>query len=119
VLPLGVRILHATGAWIHLRALWSLSACIVFLLWMCLAFGVFFQLPLVMGVLSALGLVSSARYARARRYAIFVIVAAAAVITPTVDAVTMILVSVPLVLLYEAGIVIARGLERRARGAAA
>ncbi len=112
-LPLAVKVLHGTGRLIGLRALWSLSACIVFLLWMCLLLGLLFQLPLIMGVLSAIGIVPSATFARGRRYAIFIIVAAVAVITPTGDVFTLTVISVPLVFLYEAGILLGRRLEPR------
>ncbi len=48
-----------------------------------------------------------------RRYAIVIILIIAAVITPTPDAITMSVVAIPLLLLYEVGILVAAGVERR------
>jgi sec-independent protein translocase protein TatC len=84
--------------------LWSLKNYINLVLFLLLAFGLIFQLPLVIGILIATGLVPSSFFRRHRRYAIVVIFIVAAVATPTTDWLTMTLMAVPLVLLYEASI---------------
>ncbi len=70
--------------------------------------GVVFEMPLIIYFLSKLGVVDYRKLASARRYAIVGIAVLAAVITPTPDPVTMMLVMGPLVLLYEMGVQLAR-----------
>ncbi len=77
-----------------------------------LAFGIVTELPLVIVILAALGLVTSQFLARNRRYAIVISAVAAALLAPP-DAVSMLLMMVPLWLLYEVGIWCAWVVERR------
>lgn len=87
---------------------------------MLVAFGVVFELPVVVLLLSALGLVTSGFLARQRRYAIAIMTVLASMLTPG-DAITVtVFMMLPLVLLYELSIGLARLVERgRARAAAA
>jgi sec-independent protein translocase protein TatC len=76
------------------------------------AFGVVFELPVVVLVLSALGLVTSGFLSRQRRYAIAIMIVAASMLTPG-DAITVtIFMMIPLMLLYELSIGLARLVER-------
>ena len=75
-----------------------------FLLWV----GLSFETPLVIAFLAYVGVVTPQGLAKRRRYAIVVIAALAALITPTPDPFNMLIVMVPLYLLYEFGIVLAR-----------
>ncbi len=77
--------------------------------------GVVFQIPLVMFVLARLGVVTPRLLSRFRKWAIVLAFVAAAIITPTFDPVNQVLVAIPIILLYELGIVLAR-LGRRLRG---
>jgi sec-independent protein translocase protein TatC len=70
--------------------------------------GLVFEMPLVIFFLAKLGIIDHKKLSAARKYAIVVAAVAAAVITPTPDPVTMMLVMTPLVLLYEIGIILAR-----------
>src|SRR6266700_5090815 len=87
-----------------------------------IAFGLVTELPLVVVILAALGLVTPQFLARNRRYAIALSAGAAALLTPP-DAVSMLLMMVPLVLLYEVSIwcawVVTRRRARRERARAA
>lgn len=78
-----------------------------------LASGVVFQLPILVYILSSLGILTPAFMRSGRRYAIVIILIVAAVITPTPDMLTMTVVSIPLFVLYEVGIVVAGVVERR------
>jgi Sec-independent protein secretion pathway component TatC len=69
-----------------------------------MAFGVAFELPLAMVVLSKIGLVSEAGFRKKRRFAIVIAAILSAVLTPSPNPIDMILMLVPLVLLYEGGI---------------
>jgi sec-independent protein translocase protein TatC len=70
--------------------------------------GLVFETPLVMYFLAKLGVVDYKGFAKARRIVIIGAAAGAAIITPTVDPVNMLLVMVPFMLLYELGILLAR-----------
>lgn len=77
-----------------------------------LAFGVAFEVPIVVMFLTWTGIVSTANMVRARRYIIFGIIVAAAVLTPP-DVVSQILLAAPMLLLFEGGLFVARRFERR------
>lgn len=78
-----------------------------------LAFGIVFELPVVIMVLTALGLVTPAFLRSKRRHAIVIITALASIITPG-DVVTLtIMMMVPLILLYELSILLSAGIYRR------
>jgi sec-independent protein translocase protein TatC len=80
--------------------------------------GIIFELPAVIYLLARLGIVNAKQLARTRRYAIVVITLAAAVITPTGDPWNLMLLAVPMYLLYELGILLARFVPQRAEKAA-
>jgi sec-independent protein translocase protein TatC len=67
-----------------------------------LAFGLAFLFPVFLFAAAAFGLIDSPRLARGRRWAIVIIVIAAALITPSGDAFTLLVLSVPLYAMYEA-----------------
>lgn len=84
-----------------------------------LASAIMFQLPVVVYFLAMSGLVTSGMLKSYRRHAIVVILVVSAVITPP-DVISQILIAMPILVLYEAGIQIAKKLERkRARKLAA
>ena len=84
-----------------------------FALQIMLAFGLCFELPLVIMMLAVFGVVTPKFLSTNRRYWIVIAAIGAAFITPTPDALTMLLMMVPLVLLYELGILLARIVSRR------
>jgi sec-independent protein translocase protein TatC len=73
--------------------------------------GVLFQLPVLMFLLAKIGIISSKFFALQRRIAIFAIVVLAAVVTPTSDPVNLAISAVPLIVLYELGILLAKVAE--------
>lgn len=75
--------------------------------------GVVFELPVVIYVLAILGFVTSEQLGQYRHYAVLIIAIVAAVITPTGDPVNMLLLAVPMYLLYELGIIVARFVPNR------
>lgn len=78
------------------------------LMMMSLTMGVVFELPVVIWLLSRMGIVSSGFLRKYRRHAIVIILVIAAVITPTSDIFTLLLVSLPMYMLYEISILISK-----------
>jgi sec-independent protein translocase protein TatC len=75
--------------------------------------GVVFQLPAIIFLLARLGVVTAEQLARTRRYAVVVITIIAALITPTGDPYNLLLLAVPMYLLYELGILLARFVPKK------
>ncbi len=73
-----------------------------------LAFGICFELPVVLVLLARVGVVDDRFLRKNRRYAILVLAIASAIITPSQDAFSMLAMFVPLYVLYEVSIVLAR-----------
>jgi sec-independent protein translocase protein TatC len=89
------------------------GAFAVFILKMVLAFGVGFQMPVIVWFLAKVELLSSESLLRNWRIAVVVIVAVSAFLTPSGDFFSLAMMSTPLVVLYFGGIVAARITERR------
>jgi sec-independent protein translocase protein TatC len=79
--------------------------------------GVIFELPAMIYLLARLGIVNAKMLGRTRRYAIVIITILAAVITPTGDPYNLLLLAVPMYLLYELGILLARFVPQRGEAA--
>ncbi|MDB5000343.1 MAG: preprotein translocase subunit TatC [Mucilaginibacter sp.] len=78
-----------------------------------LATGIVFELPIIVYVLSSLGILNAKFMRETRRYAVVIILIVAAVVTPTPDMLTMTIVSIPLFILYEVGILVAAVVDKR------
>ena len=76
-------------------------------------FGLTFELPLILALLSYLRVVSAAFLTRNRKYAILLVAITAAVITPTPDVFNMALMGVPLYILFEIGVILVKMIERK------
>ena len=85
-----------------------------FLLQLTLPFGLLFQMPVVIMFITRLGLVTPMFLAKIRKYAYFVLFVIAALITPP-ELLSHLMVSVPLLILYEISIVISRISYRQAQ----
>lgn len=83
-----------------------------------LAFGISFQLPVILSLLGKIGLVSSEGLGKGRKYAVVGILAFAAVFTPP-DAISQLLLAIPVYMLYEISIFCVRMIERKAEKAEA
>jgi sec-independent protein translocase protein TatC len=96
-----------------LRPMFTMREYLSFALKLLLAFGVSFQLPVFIFFMTKVGIVDSRLLAKQRRYAILIIFVAAAVLTPSPDAFTQIIMAIPLMILYEMSVFIAKFAEKK------
>ena len=82
------------------------------LIWTTVGIGVLFQMPLLVAVLTRIGIVTSKFLKKYRRHAFVVILIAAAIITPSTDPFSLTLVTIPLYALYEASIIVASRINK-------
>lgn len=91
----------------------SIERFVDFYLNVCAGLGLAFQTPVVICILSGLRIVSARTLSRQRKYVILALVIAAAVISPTVDPISLIMYALPLWVLFEMGLFIAGRLWRQ------
>ena len=114
VLPMSLKWFYGLVG-TSLQPMYAASEYIGFVTDLALAFGIAFELPLLLVMLSAFGMVTAKALSDARKFAVLIIWAAAAIISPG-DAVTVtIALAVPLYLLYELSVIIAFAIERKRR----
>ncbi|HET7483694.1 MAG TPA: twin-arginine translocase subunit TatC [Actinomycetota bacterium] len=111
-LPTGIRILVGLGG-TSLDPLLGADEYINFVGLMFLGFGVTFELPLVLFFLGLAGILPVETLRKQRKVAIVSITALAAIVTPSQDPYTLLVLAVPLYALYELTIVVLRLITRR------
>jgi len=109
--PISFRFLGTYSVSEHIRSTITLDSYIETFTTLTFIMGIVFQLPIIMFILAKMGFVSSMLLARYRKHALIVIMLVAAIITPP-DLMTLVLVTIPLYLLYEVSVRIARMVER-------
>lgn len=114
IIPQGLRVLLSMGG-DQITPLLGAHQYLSFVLTTAVAFGLVFELPLVLIFLSLVGAVSARNLRRFRPYAIVLAAGGAALITPTTDPVTMIAMMGPMLLFYELSILVAWLIERSRR----
>ena len=114
VLPTGVGFLINFST-IELQPMLAVGNYFSFALTVIVSCGVVFELPLVALLLGKLGLIDSVMLVRYRKYSILCAFIISAVITPSVDMCTQILVAGPIILLYEVSIILLKvfGINKR------
>lgn len=96
--------------------MWNVREYYSFTTQFVISFGLAFELPVVVLLLVKLGIVDHALLARTRSFAVVIILVLAAVLAPTPDILTLILMGAPMYLLYELCIGIARLMARKQSG---
>ena len=108
IFPLTVKFLGTYQVSPDVANMLTLQSYMDTLLMMSLVMGIIFELPVVSWILGRMGLVNAQMMQSMRRHAIVAILVVAAIITPTTDAFTLLVVALPIWLLYELSIVIVR-----------
>jgi len=112
-LPVALKIMFGLHAWLDIRAEWTAVSYVTFAVKLLLAFGLAFELPVVVVVLGYLGIVSAAFLRSNRRQAIVIILILAMLLTPGPDIFSQVVMAGPMLLLYEACIWIIWLAERK------
>jgi sec-independent protein translocase protein TatC len=112
VLPfaMGFLLTYKTGS---MTPMLSVGNYVDFCLKFILAFGAVFELPIIIVLLTRMGIVTPKTLARNRKYAILIAFIVAAILTPTPDAFNQTLMAVPMIVLYEVGILVSRLFVRK------
>ena len=104
IFPLTFRFLGTYTVSDEISNLISLDSYISTLMSICLTMGIVFEIPVLCWLFGKLGFLTADFMRKYRKHAIVLIVFAAAIITPTSDVFTLTVVSLPMYLLYEAGV---------------
>lgn len=112
ILPIGVKFLFAYGSDVLVPMI-SISRYLSFVFALVFAFGLIFELPLAIGFLVQIGILRSQTLRGQRRFMIVAIFIVAAALTPGPDVFSQVLMALPLLVLYEISIIVARVIERR------
>ena len=113
ITPLSIRFLASYTVSSQIENMYSSDSFISSETMLTLLAGLVFQLPIVIYILANLGIVTPKFMRDKRRYAIVAVLILAAIITPSPDALTMMIVALPLYVLFEFSILVASYVERR------
>lgn len=113
VLPFAMRFLLTYKVGDFLSPMLSIGRYVDFCLKFILAFGAVFELPIVIIFFTRIGLVTPKTLAKNRKYAVLIAFVIAAILTPTPDFFNQTLMAVPMMVLYEVGIIVSRIFVRR------
>jgi len=113
VTPLSVRFFASYTVSDSIKNIFAVDSFISAETMLTMLAGLVFQLPIVVYILASLDILTPKFMRDKRRYAVIIILILAAIITPSPDALTMLVVAMPLFLLYEFSIVVAGVVQRR------
>lgn len=118
-LPFAISAMHLFHGWLGVVPLWTLNSYVSFSSQLLIAFGVAFEIPMLLLILGRMGIISGEWLRTHRRHAIIVALVIACVLTPP-DVVSQIIMTVPLLLMYEGCIWLVAAWDKgRARKSAA
>jgi sec-independent protein translocase protein TatC len=95
------------------RPMISIAEYISFAVVLILLGGCAFEIPVILGLFTEVGIVRSRQLRQWRRYAILINLIIAAIVTPTQDIFNLLILAVPMIVLYEVGIILAILIEKR------
>ena len=112
IFPLTFRFLGTYQVSSEVTNLISLESYMSVLIMLCLFMGLMCELPVLSYIATKAGIIDSGFLTKYRRHAVLVILVVCAIITPTSDAFTLLIVSLPIWILYEVSILISRSASR-------
>lgn len=112
LVPTALKAAKGLSDMLDFQSMWTADKYYGLVAWMTVGVGASFEFPLILLILVYVGILSSQKLRDFRRYSIVVFLIAAALITPTSDPITFLLLAVPLQLLYEAATYFATYIER-------
>jgi sec-independent protein translocase protein TatC len=113
ITPLSIRFFASYTVSDSIKNMFAVDSFISSETMLTLLAGLVFQLPIIVYILSSLGILTPAFMRKSRRYAVILTLVLAAIITPSPDALTMLVVAMPLYLLYEFSITVSAVVQRR------
>jgi sec-independent protein translocase protein TatC len=113
VLPYALRFLLTYKIGDYMMPMLSVGRYADFCIKFILAFGFVFELPIIILFFTRMGFVTPDTLAKKRKYAIVLAFIVAAILTPTPDVFNQTLMAVPMILLYEVGIIVSRIFAKR------
>ncbi len=99
-LPFALQAMFGLNTWLGVQAEWTLTSYVSFTTQLLIAFGLAFEMPVVVLILGRLGILSATQLRNGRKIAVIVILIVGAILTPP-DVVSQLIMSIPLLLLYE------------------
>ena len=115
VVPRALEFFHEYSNSLGIRDRWRIGQYISFVTTFSLIFGLAFELPVIVMAMVKLGLLESTTMRRTRSWAVIIILAASAILTPTGDMLTMSMLAGPMIIMYEACIWLAVLHEKKER----
>lgn len=110
--PAALKFLMGFGGDIAVARI-TVSKYISFFISFILIGGIMFELPIALSMLTDIGITGSTALKAKRQYAVIAVLVFSAVITPTTDIVNMMIFALPMLLLYEIGIIFSLLIERQ------
>lgn len=117
ILPHTVKFFWDDTASLNLTPIWTWRSYISFFTWLTIGFGLMCEVPLIVLLLAGFGVVTFKFLSQTRNYAYTLILVLAAIVAPTPDPITFLILGTPIILMYEACIWIVWALEGRRRRA--
>lgn len=113
VVPLSVNFLSNVSLSVEITNQITINSYLSTIATLTLGCGIIFLLPVLIFILSKLGIMTPEFMRASRRYAVIIILVIAAIITPTADVITLLTVSAPMFLLYELSIMVSAKVRRQ------
>ena len=113
LVPASMRASMMFNELFELSTLWTVDSYYGLVVWMVLAIGLSFEFPLLLIAAIHAGLVSTEKLRKFRPYTLLIFLVVSAMITPTTDPITFLLLAGPMMLLYEGGLLVGTRIERK------
>lgn len=111
-LPFALSAMYLLHDWMGVSALWTVDSYVSFTTQLLIAFGLAFEIPMVLLILGRMGIISGEWLRVHRRHAVVAALIIACILTPP-DVVSQVIMTIPLVIMYEGCIWIVRAWDKK------